>query len=59
MIDRQFIGDIGLAILLALPTAMLARPLPLAPQGHANAPLVQKAAMAQHSPAGVRISLLG
>lgn len=59
MIDRQFIGDIGLAILLALPTALLARPVPLAPQGHAYSPLVQKAAMAEHSPASARISLLG
>jgi hypothetical protein len=58
MVDRQFIGDIGLAILLALPTAFLARPVPPAPPGHAS-PLVQKAAMAEHSPVGARISLLG
>ena len=59
MVDRQFIGDIGLAILLALPTALLARPIPMAQPGHVSSPLVQKAASAEHTPAGARISLLG
>jgi hypothetical protein len=59
MFDRQFIGDIGLAILLALPTAFLARPVPVAQPGHAYSPLVQQAVVADRSPTRARISLLG
>ena len=34
MIDRHLIGDIALAVLIAIPAAALARPAPVAPVKH-------------------------
>jgi hypothetical protein len=49
MIDRQLIGDVGLAILLAVPTLTLSRPQVATPQDEpaAAAPLIEQAALAQ------------
>ena len=60
MIDRQWIGDLGLAILLALPTAALSRPQPAIPEKVAAAtPLIEQAALADQSPTERRFSLDG
>lgn len=58
MVDRQCLGDVGLAILLALPTAALARPSATIVQTKpaASAPHVQAAAQ---SPLGSRFGLPG
>jgi hypothetical protein len=59
MIDRQLIGDVGVAILLAVPTLALSRPQVMTPDDKpAAAPLIQQAALAQ-SPAGRCFSLEG
>ena len=60
MIDRQLLGDIGLAILLAAPTLALARPQTAVAEDKptAAAPLIQQAALAQ-SPTERRFSLEG
>ena len=55
---RQWIGDIGLAILLALPTVALSRPQPPAPE-QAASPLVEQAALADASATERRFSLEG
>jgi hypothetical protein len=60
MIDRHVLGDVGLAVLLALPTAVLARPSSDA-STHSpviSAPQVQMAA-ADRSPTQSRFSLPG
>ena len=50
MIDRQLLGDIGLAVLLAWPTVALSRPQPATPEPSAAfAPLVEQAALAETS----------
>jgi hypothetical protein len=51
MIDRHLIGDVGLAVLLAMPTLALARPQPAVPKESATAvsPLVQRAALAERT----------
>ena len=61
MIDRQLIGDVALAVLIALPTVAVARPQPFVHQDHAAAaaPLVKTAAVAQRAPVAPRLSLLG
>ena len=59
MIDRQWIGDVGLAILLALPTAALSRPQPAVPETSAATPLVEQAALAGQSPTERRFSIEG
>ena len=56
---RQWIGDIGLAILLALPTVALSRPQPPVPEKAAVAPLVEQAALADASATERRFSLEG
>jgi len=58
MIDRQLIGDVSLAILLAVPTLTLSRPqaTTLNDKPSAAAPLIQQAALAQ-SPTERRFSL--
>jgi hypothetical protein len=58
--ERQWIGDIGLAVLLALPTAALSRPhIPPLKETRAAAPLAQLAALAERSPVERRFSLPG
>lgn len=58
MFDRQFLGDLSLAILLALPTAAMAQP------GNADKPQtavttpVEQTATGDTSPAPIRYSLL-
>ena len=59
MMIRQWIGDIGLAILLALPTAALSRPQAPTPEATAAAPLVEQAALADASATERRFSLEG
>jgi hypothetical protein len=58
-IDRQLLGDIALAVLLALPTAAFARPEPLVSQETATTPMVEKAAIVERSSVERRVSLLG
>ena len=60
-IDRHFAGDVGLAVLLALPTLALARPQPDVPKDTAPAvaPLVEKAALAERIAVERRFSLAG
>jgi hypothetical protein len=61
MVHRQ-IGDAALALLLALPTAVLARPEPSIAVRHAAgaaAPLLTKAAMAERPSLDKRAELLG
>jgi hypothetical protein len=60
MLDRQLIGDVALAVLIALPTAALARPDPLNHKDRAAVvPLAQTPAMAERAPLTSRDSLLG
>jgi hypothetical protein len=59
MVDRPFAGDIALAILIAIPTAMLVRPTALAPSAtHAPVSVVQADIAQNHAP-NQRIGLLG
>jgi hypothetical protein len=55
MLDRQLIGDVVLALLVAIPTGALARPETI-PHRHAAAP-VQKTAVALASAADRQIGL--
>jgi hypothetical protein len=57
MIDRHWLGDLGLAVLLALPFAALAQPLPAGKDAHAAemASLASNDALQAHG----RIGLLG
>ena len=59
-IDRKWIGDVGLAVLLALPTAALTRPAAHNAQipAVAAAPHLQYA-LAERSPLQARFSLHG
>ena len=60
MVDRHLIGDIGLAVLLAVPTLALARPQAEIPHERASAqPLIEMAAGAEGSSADRRFSLPG
>jgi hypothetical protein len=56
MVDRHWLGDLGLAVLFVLPLAMLARPQAVV---HQPGPVAVKIATADHSPGKGRISLLG
>jgi hypothetical protein len=47
VIDRHLLGDVAVAILLALPTVALARPQPVAKYEALAVPLVEQAAIAQ------------
>jgi hypothetical protein len=58
MLDRRWFGDLGLAILIALPIATLALPLPNSNQPNA-APVAAKSASVDRIAATGRISLLG
>ena len=58
MIDRHFIGDVGLAVLLAFPTLALARPQsPAMTHETASSTIVEKAALAEQTPVERRFSL--
>ena len=57
MLDRRWFGDLGLAILLAMPIATLALPLPASNQPKISQ--VTKAAPADRIVATGRIGLLG
>jgi hypothetical protein len=59
MVDRRWIGDLSLAILLALPLTAFARPQPILPKPNAAAVPINLAAVDRLSPANGRISLLG
>ena len=54
---RQWIGDIGLAVLLALPTVALSRPQAPTPEAMATAPIVEQAALADASATDRRFSV--
>ena len=58
IIDRQLIGDLSLAVLLALPLAALAHAQPFQHRTVA-APVGAPVASAEHAPGAGRISLLG
>lgn len=57
MIDRQMLGDIGLAILIALPTAAFARPEPVVSDKIAVSPVVEQAAAAERTAPERRVGL--
>jgi hypothetical protein len=58
MVDRHLLGDLGLAILIALPVASLALPLPASQ--HPNVATAKaKTASADRIATSGRISLLG
>jgi len=57
MVDRHSVGDLALAVLLALPLAAIAKSQPASPHQTASAVAVQIAA-ADRTPGG-RMSLLG
>lgn len=58
MIDRQLLGDISLAILLAVPTVALSRPQATGLENKvAGAPMVEQAALVDQSPTERRFSL--
>jgi hypothetical protein len=59
MVDRQWLGDLGLAVLLALPFAAFAAPQPTPPPKNAAAPMHAQTAAADRLAADGRISLLG
>ena len=60
MIDRRMIGDLALAVLIAMPTVVIARPGPVAQQDRiAAVPLMQASATAERTPISDRSSLLG
>jgi hypothetical protein len=61
MIDRHLVGDVALAVLLAIPAVAISRPQPFLPKDRHSAavPLVQSAAAAQRPPLTPHSSLLG
>ena len=60
-IDRHFMGDVGLAVLLAFPTLTLARPqaTPQADEPGAAAPLIERAALSERTQVERHFSLDG
>lgn len=58
MFDRHWLGDIGVAVLLALPLVAIARPQP-AVHKHIATPAAAKLVTADRLPGNGRISLLG
>ena len=60
MLDRHWLGDIGLAVLLAVPTVALSKPQAPDVDRHSTATvLVKQAAAADRSPADRRFALTG
>jgi hypothetical protein len=60
MFDRHWVGDVGLAVLLAVPTVALSKPqAPATDHPVASAPLVEQAALADQSPADKRFTMSG
>lgn len=57
MVDRQWLGDLALAVLLVLPLAALARPQP--PSHHPADTPFAKVRAADRLAASGRVSLLG
>ena len=58
MINRQWLGDVALAVLLAVPTAALSRPQAAVPKHSAQATaLVHQASLIDQSPTERRFSL--
>jgi hypothetical protein len=57
MVDRHLLGDLGLAILIALPIASLTLPLPTSQ--NSGAPSAAKIGHADRIATSGRISLLG
>lgn len=57
MVDRQWLGDFALAVLLVLPLAALARPQP--PSHHSADTPFAKVRAADRLAASGRVSLLG
>ena len=58
MPDRHWLGDISLAVLLALPVVALARPQPVDHKQTVSPPAA-KVAVADRLPGNGRVSLLG
>jgi hypothetical protein len=58
MVDRHLLGDIGLAVLLAVPAAALVQPAPSVPNDKAGSVTVAVNAT-ERSPVEGRFSLLG
>ena len=58
MVDRHWLGDIGVAVLLALPLVALARPQPVVHK-HITTPAAAKVTTADRLPGNGRISLFG
>jgi len=60
MFDRHWLGDVGLAVLLAVPTVALSKPQPPETDRRvAAAPIVEQAALADQSSADRRFTLSG
>jgi hypothetical protein len=59
MVDRHWLGDVSLAILLALPLTALAQPSYASLHTPAAAPAAAKLTVANTVPSNGRISLLG
>ena len=58
MINRQWVGDVALAVLLAVPTAALSRPQAAVPKHSAQATaLVHQASLVDQSPTERRFNL--
>ena len=59
MNDRQWFGDVAIAVLIAFPTLAVARPHPAPPPHEQSAvtPLAQKAALAEATTAERRVTL--
>ena len=58
MVDRHTLGEIGLAVLLALPLVAIARPQPVVHE-QVSTPAAAKLVTADRLPGNGRISLLG
>jgi hypothetical protein len=57
MIDRHFVGDVALAVLLAFPTLAFARPQATASTPAASPTMVEKAAIAERTTVERRYNL--